>query len=1446
MALRLAVMVGLLFGLGACTRPEMDQSKVSISLPSKSSSTKVDAQSSEILSHVVINVTGSGMNPFVFNWDRKENINQPSEFVFDFQQGSGRLVQVLAVYEDVTNKSMSFYYGDTTSDFNTSTVTLFIQVARVGGGYNASGRVSGRYQTAANSGPTGPVNITYAVNGKPAMIIERSYIYNGWFHLFGLSDVDLTYSTNDGQVLFGGPVRLNSSTLFPPSQNIVRMQVPLHQRQRDSVYTLSEPQYLIWGWFGFDASSKKVCKEPPSSLSYFKKFDGVSTSLTLSQQSMRANTSDLFSTAGGGLATTATALYDGGASSCSGTEYQDYLSLPEIVFQKPSDGGSLVYGPLRLINTTDGGPFTATGSVWMGQLLPGAEQAIDQVRGYVIPDSMMTNFQNVDSGAFPCGALSGFGGFVQTGVVNSAAFNLDFSPFAAAFSGGNSPNVAICFAKSGQNLPLGFLKRGYLSGGGGGGGGGSVPTQMLVQKAEAPRQGIGNMACTEFVVRLYDANNNETSYSLPLAFTINVSDDNGARPIYQDQMECSNSNAMASTVSFPANQREFRFSTKSNYFMTVSGQSLTVSLSAISPLSLSAPNLNLPVKDYMTKTFKLLLPDYLVPGLCYGAKVQRVEYSGYPSSVAADTSVGFATTGGFAVYSNASCSTSISSATILNGDSFAQVWIKFPVGSQQAGITMSLSSGEATESANQMFKAGGGDGTIASLFVHGPNQISRDMCSSSSFRVVAVNSQGTPIPASSNQTISLVYTGGGLSGSFHGESGCGNAAPSILSAGQFYFEFFPNPTFSGTGNINVTVGSVSQTSPITVTGLHNLDLVVIDATPVQNGACVQVQVAPKNLDNTPGQFSVPASINLTGGFFSGRVSNACVDPISSFQFPAYDSNPKTVYVQVLNNSVSSGTHSISAGASGVLSGNAGIPVNAALALNLSNGSSQNVAEEYVFDVKKALMSFSGITPFTFAVSSGSGSVNSSNGLYSPVAGQTGTISIIDAVSANHSVSATAVAKTFTKDFLTDQTLGTFSLARASTASYVDAAGYLSFASANSPRFDRNSDPASSYAPKGLLIEGQSQNEILYSESITSGPWNAMSLVAVTLDSPVISPSNQTSVIYRVSDTNQDAYNIGRTSQQFTNDLWNDEDYVASVFVKQPSSGAQYAALYFGENTFSCTGVVIDFSNGNGTGLNGPWGCNTPEKNWGIQKFRDGWYRIWARLHSHPTHVGNGSNGGQGFVFLIPAFRTNGTGLTGDGEIMATGDTYFWGMQVERGSSMTSYIQTISAVTTRNADIVTDTLSNIAGFVPAYGTFRVEADVADRAGGLGGTVLELCGASCPSNALNMTIVNSQLARVSATFNGSSIAPSYIFSPGVYNAGGSNIFGVSYKQESFGVNGAVSGHGFSTGVTAIATTPDFSAGTLRLGNNSLNNSPAQMHLKKIEYWPYKISAPGMASW
>ncbi len=243
----------------SCTRTVNQKMSFQLQLPSDLGANKVGsmAVTAADLAHLIINVSGPGISPNIyFSWDSNDGANTPpSTFSLDVPQGSSRLVQVLAVYKDGGNQV--FYYGDvanlSTQSANTSvTITVESISTTIG-----EGQIAGRYiNSMSGTGPTGKITTKFTPPGRPAMTIDTSEIFGGFFRAFALEGAYLDYILDNGENMFGGPVDINTPYLLDYATQVYMPDY--YQSRGPSTYELRKESYLVLGWFAPSAIQSSV------------------------------------------------------------------------------------------------------------------------------------------------------------------------------------------------------------------------------------------------------------------------------------------------------------------------------------------------------------------------------------------------------------------------------------------------------------------------------------------------------------------------------------------------------------------------------------------------------------------------------------------------------------------------------------------------------------------------------------------------------------------------------------------------------------------------------------------------------------------------------------------------------------------------------------------------------------------------------------------------------------------------------------------------------------------------------------------------------------------------------------------------------------------------------------------------------------------------------------
>ena len=400
-----------ILGLAACTRPNNDNSQISISFPKQMTSKKLNGlNTTEVAAHVVVNVSWpESPNPIDRSWDACQEcfFTEPPIFSIDVPSGTNRVVQVLAIYQDIDTEKMTFYYGESLPlSLSGGSTPVAIEVKPLGLSQTIiSGQVSGRLLTGPNAGPTGPVTVKYNPNnGRPAMVIERSHILAGWFSFFMLTEAKLEYWHNGG-LLFGGPASLDDAQFFPEGSmaNRIRMHMPVSLREQyennTPTFRIREPQIMVWGYWSADASllsGKYACHDFTSPLTRMTVFSNDLNGTTplglqgLSSAGAFSTTEQLSNT----ISPLTSADYTGGfnvsGGTCNGVNFTDATQFTQLLGVESSsiDGegkekAAGFYGPFR---PGSNGLFAVTpgvsNTVIDGDVLPGIEQVFNGFRAF--------------------------------------------------------------------------------------------------------------------------------------------------------------------------------------------------------------------------------------------------------------------------------------------------------------------------------------------------------------------------------------------------------------------------------------------------------------------------------------------------------------------------------------------------------------------------------------------------------------------------------------------------------------------------------------------------------------------------------------------------------------------------------------------------------------------------------------------------------------------------------------------------------------------------------------------------------------------------------------------------------------------------------------------------------------------------------------------------------
>ena len=263
----------------------------------------------------------------------------------------------------------------------------------------------------------------------------------------------------------------------------------------------------------------------------------------------------------------------------------------------------------------------------------------------------------------------------------------------------------------------------------------------------------------------------------------------------------------------------------------------------------------------------------------------------------------------------------------------------------------------------------------------------------------------------------------------------------------------------------------------------------------------------------------------------------------------------------------------------------------------------------------------------------------------------------------------------TLNFLTGAPLDSrITFTRSTTATFVGSDGLIQSSAINAPRFDYN--PVT-LAPRGLLIEEQRVNLVLYSEEFDNAGWTK-SNGSVTANATT-SPDGT---------TNADAFIENTAASAFH-------------FINQPVTKAASSIAYAGSFYVKDKGRQVAFNIQNSTGSSGVQGRVNPATGTVTQNATafgtgftagtitltdagNGWYRVVMTATSDTsTTVG----------FQLALHNGTSSVYTGDG----VSGAFLYGAQLEAATFATSYIPTVASTVTRAADIASMTGTNFSSW-----------------------------------------------------------------------------------------------------------------------------------------------------
>ncbi|MBX3019765.1 MAG: hypothetical protein KF767_17900 [Bdellovibrionaceae bacterium] len=704
---------------------------MSISIPAMTKAAN-SAQSLE-LGHLVINVTGPGLtNTVLFTWDACRSCATPSappsQFFVDVPTGKSRLVQVLAVYQNRTTSLTSFYYGDKTADFAKLEENISIPVTDLTGGLPLiTGAVAGRYLDAANAGPTGELEVRYQPPGdRPALVLEKARIANGWFNTMGIKGIPLRYVLKDsGRDLFGQALELGDRTIFKPSDRVTKLFVPFTSYldganvPRDN----EDAEIHVIGYFGPGAGSARIiCSELTSGTELDNKFVYKSTSVKLGFHILGLNDAEPSAASLTNKVAPATKISVQGAlplasSPLCGTYtagntaaniYQNFLPLLKTNFENGRDlvaGFRFPFGMIATPGSTTGlngdsfvfGAGVGSNPLYVssaphflgGKLLPGLASIVTNVRVYKVSPTGAQLLDQMD--AAPCGEIGKFGVTQtgSTGITAGGGFYVGTSLTAGDVSAGHG--VAMCFDSIAGPLPNGVFLPSYIFGGHGPGPGPVSPPYLRLEGlASHLSNGVStkpltNGKCYPVSLKTYSVGSGGPAPDYLLGAPLAVTFPGSNFSFYSSESLCLSGGAALSSVTMPASSHEY-----ASLWLkpTMGNGSSPVSLTLGSTEVTYNPDGHFAIGEPKLRTN---LPGSLIAGGCYPFQVQSLEADGVTQYARSGVKTfSMSATGGAM---KVSCGGSTLSASQTLGDGFPETTIFYfePTGvdNDDSGVTLS-------------------------------------------------------------------------------------------------------------------------------------------------------------------------------------------------------------------------------------------------------------------------------------------------------------------------------------------------------------------------------------------------------------------------------------------------------------------------------------------------------------------------------------------------------------------------------------------------------------------------------------------------------------------------------------------------------------------------------------------------------------------------------------
>jgi hypothetical protein len=296
---------------------------------------------------------------------------------------------------------------------------------------------------------------------------------------------------------------------------------------------------------------------------------------------------------------------------------------------------------------------------------------------------------------------------------------------------------------------------------------------------------------------------------------------------------------------------------------------------------------------------------------------------------------------------------------------------------------------------------------------------------------------------------------------------------------------------------------------------------------------------------------------------------------------------------------------------------------------------------------------------------------------------------------------------------------------------------LQTAASGVARFEHNPVTGESL---GLEIEEQRTNLLTYSDDFTNAYWSKYK--ASVTSNTIVAPDGTLTGDKLVENTDTDYHEL---QGGFT--LVAGTTYSVSVYAKS----AERTAFSLGVGN-----LVYGFFNlATGVATVGAGNANNTVISASMTAVKNGWYRCVAVVTRNNTNLANS-----------PIIALSNTSTPSNTDVSYTGDgysgIYIWGAQLEAGSFATSYIPTVAASVTRNADAASMTGTNFSSWYNAgEGTLYAESAsvttynraASITAGGSASVIIGLSNVSPNTSRMYVSTSAGEQANISRAFTGS---------------------------------------------------------------------------------------------